>query len=527
MAFLTHLFPSALLGLALLVLARWLYATWGDRPKLFWPLAAPPLILGLLLAGNAAVRLIASSEGLPGYFARLSAVLAALGALAYWLRVFPHRPLVYLAMLPAALSLLLLLPRFTRDDTSWYPLLLIDAALALVAAVDLLSLPRGKSFGVDRETQRVASLGKPHAVTLIVSNYSRFARFVSVRDDVPHELRATPEDFQLSLTSRSRAVLQYQLHSARRGAFTLPAVHLRVRSRWGLWQRFLDYELPSTIHVYPDMKQVSQYAMLARANRLSLLGVRRTRKIGQDNEFERLRDYTPDDNYKHIDWRTTARRRKLTVKDFQANQSQRLIFLLDCGRMMTNLSGELSLLDHSLNAMLMLSYVALAHGDAVGLLTFSDEIHTYIPPTGGAHQMNRLLHASFDRFPRLVESRYDQAFLYLATHCRKRSLVVLISNLIDEVNANQVGRYLKNFSGRHLPLGVLLRDHRLFDPAEMPSPEGESLYQAAVAADIVTWRSQVLADLDAKGVLSLDVYPENLTTPLINSYLEVKARHLL
>lgn len=527
MAFLRHLFPTALLGLTLLVLARWLYVRVGERPKLYWPLAALPLALGLALTGNAALHLIAASAGVLGYFARAGVVLAALGALAYWLRIFPHRPLVYLAMLPAALSLLLLLPRFTRDDTSWYPLLMVDALLALAAAVDLLSLPRSKAFGVDRETPRVASLGKPHPVTLIVSNYSRSARFVSVRDDAPHELKATPDDFQLSLASRSRAVLQYQLHSARRGAFTLPATHLRVRSRWGFWQRFLEYDVPSTIHVYPDMKQVSQYAMLARANRLSLLGVRRTRKIGQDNEFERLRDYTPDDNYKHIDWRTTARRRKLTVKDFQANQSQRLIFMLDCGRMMTNLAGELSLLDHALNAMLMLSYVALAHGDAVGLLTFSDEIHTYIPPTGGAHQMNRLLHAGFDRFPRLVESRYDQAFLYLATHCRKRSLVVLISNLIDEVNANQVGRYLKNFSGRHLPLGVLLRDHRLFDPADLASPEGESLYQAAVAADIVTWRSQVLADLDAKGVLSLDVYPENLTTPLINSYLEIKARHLL
>ena len=96
--------------------------------------------------------------------------------------------------------------------------------------------------------------------------------------------------------------------------------------------------------------------------------MRRTRQIGQDNEFERLRDYTLDDNYKHIDWRSTARRSKLTVKDFQANQSQRMIFLIDCGRMMTNEAGGLSLLDHALNAMLMLSYVALRQGDSVGLL---------------------------------------------------------------------------------------------------------------------------------------------------------------
>ncbi|HWB13588.1 MAG TPA: DUF58 domain-containing protein [Pirellulales bacterium] len=518
---------SAVAGAALLALARWLYLRYGEQPKLFWPLAVVPLTTGLLLGGSVVVVLMVGASGVLGYFVRVSLVLVALGVLAYWFRIFPHRPLLYLAMLPAGLSLVLLLPRISRDTTAWYPLLLLDALVGLAAAADLLSLPRRKSFSIDRETGRVASLGQAHPVTLIVSNYSALERFVWVRDGVPDELNPKPAEFRLALAARSRGVLNYQCHSKRRGSFVLPSAHLRVRSRFGLWQRFLDYDVTSTIHVYPDMKQVSEYALLARTNRLTLLGVRRTRKIGQDNEFERLRDYTPDDNYKHIDWRTTARRQKLTVKDFQANQSQRLIFLLDCGRMMTNVSGGLSLLDHALNSMLMLSYVALAHGDSVGLLSFSDEIHTYVPPAGGMHQMNRLLHAGFDRFPRLVESRYDQAFLYLASHCRKRSLLVLISNLIDEVNANQVGRYLKSFSGKHLPLGVLLRDHRLFDPADNPSPEGDSLYQAAVAADILSWRSQVLADLDAKGVLALDVYPENLTTPLINSYLEIKARHLL
>ncbi|MCA9207702.1 MAG: DUF58 domain-containing protein, partial [Planctomycetales bacterium] len=269
------------------------------------------------------------------------------------------------------------------------------------------------------------------------------------------------------------------------------------------------------------------YAVLARTNRLSLLGVRRTRKIGQDNEFERLRDYTLDDNYKFIDWRSTARRGKLTVKDFQTSQSQRIVFMLDCGRMMTNTSANLSLLDHSLNAMLMLSFVALRQGDSVGLICFSDRIHNFVPPRGGMSQMNHLLHASFNRFPELVESRYDQAFLHLATYCKKRSLVVLVSNLIDEVNSHQVEQYLGNLVGRHLPLGVLLRDHRLFEAAEHPNPRGEQLFRSAAAAEILTWRHQVLTDLTHRGVLALDLYPENMTAPLINQYLEVKARHLL
>jgi len=240
-----------------------------------------------------------------------------------------------------------------------------------------------------------------------------------------------------------------------------------------------------------------------------------------------LRDYTLDDNYKYMDWRATARRSKLTVKDFQTSHSQRLIFLLDCGRLMTNEANGLSLLDHSLNAALMLSYVALRQGDSVGMVCFADRILSYVPPKGGMTQMNQLLHASFDRFPELVESRYDDAFLHLASHCKKRSLVVLITNIIDEVNSHQVQSYLGTLVGKHLPLGVLLRDHQLFSAADAPFTGDPSLFRSAAAAEILSWRHQVLRDLEHKGVLALDVFPEDMTAPLVNSYLQIKARHLL
>lgn len=461
--------------------------------------------------------------GLFGFFLKLTIpVIVPLVALAYFLRIFPHRPLVYLLLAPGLLSLGLLY----APDMVWM-LLSIDAIVALVIVADLFTLPRKRTFSAERQAGRIASLRKPHEVALTVNNHGRRSWFVWVRDDAPLELDPHPNEFVLDLIGRSRATLKYHIKSTRRGAFKLARVYVRVRSRLGLWERLLDYPVETTIHVYPNMKQLSDYALLARTNRLSLLGVRRNRKIGQDNEFERLRDYTLDDNYKHIDWRSTARRQKLTVKDFQANQSQRLIILLDCGRMMTNEAAGISLLDHALDAMLMLSYVALTKGDSVGLLCFSDEIHTYVPPAGGMNQMNRLLHASFDRFPRLVESRYDQAFLYLGSHCRKRSLVVLISNIIDEVNANQVQQYLSTITGKHLPLGVLLRDRRIFDFADVSHPHDEALFRAAAAADILSWRHQVLADLERRGVLSLDVFPEDLTAPLVNRYLDIKARHLL
>jgi uncharacterized protein (DUF58 family) len=453
--------------------------------------------------------------------AELAAMAAPLLILARWGRIYPSPRAVLLGVVPIAASFAVLAGR-----NGLMAAVAVDVLAILALAIDAFMLPRSRDFSVERRMGRIASLARTHRVTLTVLHHGHRTRRIDVRDGMPEELRPDPEEFSLTLAGRRRAELDYVLRPARRGAFTISDVHLRARSRWGLWRRMFCYPLPGALHVYPDMQQLSQYALLARTNRLSLVGVRRARRIGQDHDFERLRDYNVDDNYKHLDWRATARRQRLTVKDFQSSQSQRVVFLIDCGRMVTNQAGTLSLLDHALNSILMLSYVALRQGDSAGLLCFSNEIHGFVPPRPGMKQMNRLLHAAFDRFPRMVESRYDLAFHFLAAQCRRRSLVVLVTNVIDEVNAGQVRQYLGNLAGRHLPLGVLLRDRRLFDPLD-PQRGEHDLWQAAAAAEILAWRQQALADLGRSGVLTLDVFPESLTAPLVNEYLQIKARHLL
>ncbi|QDU91580.1 hypothetical protein Pla175_50100 [Pirellulimonas nuda] len=476
----------------------------------------------------------------------LLAVAAALLGLARLGSVYPHRPLVAALYLPAVLAVALL-----RWPEMWPAVALVDAAIGIAALVDVFSLPRARDFACERRVGLIASLGKHHPVTLTLSNSSATGRPVWVCDGAESDLNADPSRFTVVLPPLSRSVLRYQLRPARRGKFLIEAVYLRGLSRWGLWQRQLRLPCQSRVDVYPDLKQLGEYALLARTNRLSLMGVRRTRRIGQDNEFERLRDYTPDDNYRHIDWRSTARRNKLTVKDFQSSQSQRIIFLVDCGRMMTGEAAGVSLLDHALNAALLLSFVALRQGDHVGLVCFSDRIHSFIPPKGGREQMNRLLHAAYDRFPAMVESRYDEAFSHVARHVRKRAMVVLITNLIDDVNADQVEARLANLSGRHLPLAVLLRDRSVFSAVEAVEPALEAagagrdtplrpgelsaaglledgpLFRAAAAADVLLWRRRQIARLESSGVLMVDAFPEDLTAPLVNRYLEVKARNLL
>ncbi|TWT70438.1 DUF58 domain-containing protein [Crateriforma conspicua] len=459
---------------------------------------------------------------------------------AWWTKIFPSRRwVIALAVIAVVSTLNVFFPALLLA------VLVLDGLLILFASIDFFLVLVMTSGGItaSRSHSRTGSIGVPMESRLGVENRTAMTLVGHVRDDLPDGFRSDPMDHPLRLPPLAEFSATRQLTAFRRGAFQLHHVYLRLESPLRFWRRHVSIPVESRINVYPDMKQMSDYALLARTDRLSLIGVRRTRRIGQDSDFERLRDYTRDDNYRHIDWRSTARRRKLTVKQFQTDQSQRVVFMLDCGRMMTNLCEGLSLLDHALNASLMMAYVALHQGDSVGMLCFSDTVHAYVPPRGGASQMNRLLQAGFDQFPRMVESRYDQAFVYLQNHCKRRSLITLATNVIDEVNAAAVVDYLGNISGKHLPLGILLRDRGLFDAADtavtraesvgpsslggLATAERRTLYRGVAAADILIWRQQVLRDLEQRGVLCVDAFPDELTAPLVNQYLEIKAQHLL
>ena len=258
---------------------------------------------------------------------------------------------------------------------------------------------------------------------------------------MPAAFSAEPAEFRIDVPGRSRAELEYRLVPARRGTYAFERVDAVILSRLGLWQRSLSWPVRTELRVYPDVRQIARYTMLARRDRLSVLGLRSSRRLGTDNEFERLRDYIEGDDPRHLDWRATARRRKLTVRAHQHNQSQRIIFLIDCGRMMAgDTGGGLSPLDHALNAMLLLAHVALIRNDQVGLLAFSDRTRAYLPPAGGPRRLSRLVHAVHNVFPEPLEPRYDRAFMDLEQRCRKRSLVVLLTNLFDDVSCPDRGR---------------------------------------------------------------------------------------
>jgi len=442
--------------------------------------------------------------------------------------MYPTRLLLILFAIPAVLSLGLVV------DESWLvALLLFDAVLVGLVGLDaLVGLPGRRRLRCEVQLSRTWSLGRGETVTALIDNLGRLGWRARVVLDLPPSFSVDDAQREVALSGRSRVEIAFRVTAGERGVFTANGVHIAVTSRLGLWRRHRRLGDAVTVHIYPNLKQLGDYALLARTNRLALIGVRRSRRLGGDTEFERLRDYHSDDAIGRVDWKATARRDQLTVRDYQTSQSQSVMLMVDSGRMMVGRSPSAggttaSLLDHAIDAALMLAFVALKQGDRVGLIAYADGVKRFVPARGGMRQLNLLIHALHDVQPTLVESRHEDAFTMLERRERKRTLVVALTHVLDDVNALHLQRHCANLVGRHLPLAVLLQDHDLHDPLRAAPEDEFGFWRAGAAAHLVNWRQQIIARLTGAGVLALDLAPERLTAEVVSAYLRVKAKHLL
>jgi uncharacterized protein (DUF58 family) len=272
---------------------------------------------------------------------------------------------------------------------------------------------------------------------------------------------------------------------------------------------------------------VQKYDLLARKGLLQQMGLRAARMLGRGTEFESLREYQTDDDYRRINWKATARRHKPITTLYETERSQRLIVMIDLGRMMMTRVGELTKLDSAVNAALLLCYVALAHGDRVGLLSFADGVHAYTPPRRGRGHFYRIVEQLYAVRAQPVESDYALAFGRLRTDLRGRALVTLFTDLSDVDIARLIARNLMLLARHHLPLCVAMRDPVTQTWADVVPADGHELYAKVVAQGVLAERSTVLDQLRGAGVLTVDVQADQLTPATINRYLEMKARSLL
>lgn len=429
----------------------------------------------------------------------------------------------YLLLLTTALPLAL---------QTWWPALGWTAAAWLIAVLALLLAdwrltPPAAAWELSRHHDDRLSLAAQNRVEVRV-RLRRGPRPLTVwlRDEPPATFGVADEERILSAQVAPGAVetCVYSLFPPRRGDYAFGDLHLRWQSPLGLLRRQARFPAAEPVKVYPNLVDVRKYDLLLRKNRLWELGLRNAKIFGSGTEFERLRDYQPDDEYRRINWKATARRGTPISVEYETERSQNIVALLETGRMMRSPVGDVAKLDYAINAVLLLTYVAAQKGDKVGMLTFADGVEGWLAPRGGKGQFHRMLATLYGVESQGVEPDYNAAFGYFATRQSKRSLVLLFTDLTGSISTEALVAQMTRLRQRHLAVLVTLRDPTVQALAQQPVTDSASLYQRTVAERLLNERHLVLNRLQQRGIHTLDVAADELSVAVINRYLELKAR---
>lgn len=409
------------------------------------------------------------------------------------------------------------------------------AATAVLAAVDALSVPDIGRLAWAREHEDTLSIGQWNRVNVTLKNQTRRRVLVRARDTVPWLLGADAPEGRGECSAAGMWQFAYRVFPVHRGHYEVGPLTIRLLGPLGLaWQQYT-IPLVDPVKVYPDLLAIRTYDALLHHAQLQESGLRNTRQRGAGTEFERLRDYTPDDEYRRINWPATARRHSPVAIEYETERNQNIIMLLDTGRLMaTRLPlpedpnqlpsvHALTRLDYAINATLVLSYASLQHDDRTGMAAFDDRVTRYISPGRGRRHFLTLVEAMYDLQSGRTEVDFGAALGYVAARATKRSLIVLFTDIEGSDTAVLV-RHLTHLARRHLCLLVTLRDPAVEHLAGLPPIDSEAVYDRSVAMDLLQARERLSRDLQHRGVMTLDVSADQLSPALINRYLEIKAR---
>lgn len=403
-----------------------------------------------------------------------------------------------------------------------------NATLALFSVLDVLSQPPLRRISAVRTAPEQVDLGRtfPVKVTLRVEG-DRLPRGGRIVDDLPDTFAQPPErQWALTFDEAGRAEASYETSAKERGRCTLRTVFVRVHGSFGLWQRQAHVPCEQDIRVLPDLSGVR--GMLASMQRsLILEGKRVYRRSMSGTDFQGIRDYTPDDDPRAINWSATARTLTTKVNLYQPERGKIVTLLIDCGRLMgVELEGQTKL-DRSLEAALTLAAVALQRGDQVAALTFSGRLSAYVPPGKGMPHLQTIIDAVYDVKSDAAESNYAQALSHLARVQKKRSLLVLFTDMENALFESELAPYLIRLRRTHPVLMLCLQDPVLYEWSRISVERVKDAYVKGTAYKFMEDRRRFTAKMAALGIEVLDVSANELALAAVNTYLEMKSRDAL
>ena len=413
---------------------------------------------------------------------------------------------------------------------SWMNLIPFIAIIVLVVLLcldyTLLFSNKGGMFAARSQAERFSN-GDENPVRIDLENQYTFPVGVEVIDEIPHQFQRRNVSFDTTLKPGEQQHINYSLRPVKRGTYLFGNLNVFVTGPIGLACRRYHFSQSVEVPVYPSYIQLRRYQLMTISNRLSEVGVKKVRRLGHSLEFEQIKEYVQGDDYRTLNWKATARRGALMVNNFTDEKSQQVYCIIDKGRVMKMPFEGLSLLDYAINASLVLSNVALTKQDKAGLITFSEQVGSFLAANKKATQMQAILEVLYNQKTRYLESDFEQLYSLLRRKVSQRSLVILFTNFESMSGMKRQLPYLRKMAQHHLLLIVFFDNTELKNVIATPSKNVEQVYTKTIAEKFAFEKRMIAKELQQYGIQSILTTPQQLTINTINKYLELKARQLI
>jgi len=428
--------------------------------------------------------------------------------------------LIVLGFIPLSLS-------WGRPWLRWV-VLTYDLFIVGLAIIDAKRGRLHRGVQIHREFGGRFAVGAETEVHIKIQNNTPRPLSLIIKDEFPPQMKISGmREAKVRLEGQSSASLIYGLTPPKRGRFEFGRTVVRFLSPLRLTWSETKVGEPPTVKVYPNMRRAREAELKALGARSLVSAHRKTSWRGEGREFESLREYVRGDELRHISWTATARRGKLTTRQYQIERDQTILIALDAGRLMTARIEQETKLDSAVHAALALMSAAARGGDNAGIVVFGRRIQSYLPPGRGRDHIEAALEALYSVEPEMIEPSYARALEFIAANSKRRSLVVLLTDLVDEEGSKELLASLRLLRPRHLPLVVTIADRDLKAVVRDAPETARELFTQSVAEEIMHLREAALRLVESQGGLALDVTAAALAPALLEKYLQVKERGLL
>lgn len=394
-----------------------------------------------------------------------------------------------------------------------------------VAICDAVWMRMMKKVQVERRLDPRMALGVEQEMTVTVRNPDVQKVRVRILDGLPSALRSEDWPWRGKVPGRGFASVSARVRAVERGPAEIAPAYVEHSSPLGLWVRRYRAGTVETTRVYPNYEPVVRFALLAMQHREAQMGIQRRNKAGLSREFRQLRDYQDGDTLNRIDWKTTSRRLVLTSREYEEQRNQTIILMADCGRRLRAIDGELTQFDHCLNAMLLLSFIALRQGDRVGIMGFGG-VDRWLPPQTGPSSMPVILNHLYDYRTGSAPGDFSEAAELIMRRQQRRALIVFCTNLRSEDQTHLL-RPLQLIRRRHLVIVASLREREVVSRVNVPIHSLNSARSYGAAMQYLEERHLLLHSLRRAGILTIDAPSEVLPVALGNLYLDIKKEGVL